>query len=155
MSRLLLSQGIGWLLLSAAGLAGWSASFPRGLSLSGADPVFWAGVELLAIAIAAGLGAAEVGMACRMRGGPRVVVAMTGKLQGTVLAVALILAALLVMVGGSLLELMALGKLVRDAARGAVTCVRCRLVRGRPVPFTLGSAALPDDPSRRTSCRGL
>jgi hypothetical protein len=110
-SRLLLGQGIGWLLLSVAGLAGWSASFPRGLSLSGGDAVFWAGLELLAIAIAAGFGAAEVGMACRMRGGPRLVVAMTGKLQGTMLAVALILAALLVMIGGSLLELMALGKL--------------------------------------------
>jgi hypothetical protein len=49
-------------------------------------------------------------MACRMRGGPRLVVAMTGGLRGTMLAVALILAALLVMVGGSMLELMALSK---------------------------------------------
>jgi hypothetical protein len=117
-SRLLLGQGIGWLLLSVGGLAGWSASFPRGLSLSGGDAVFWAGLELLAIAIAAGFGAAEVGMACRMRGGPRLVVAMTGKLQGTMLAVALILAAVLVMIGGSLLELMALGKLVPGVAPG-------------------------------------
>jgi hypothetical protein len=110
LSRLLLGQGIGWLLLSVAGLTVWFASFPRELSLTGGDAVFWAGVELLAIATAAGFGAAEVGMACRMRGGPRLLVAMTGKLQGTMLAVALILAALLVMVGGSMLELMALGK---------------------------------------------
>jgi hypothetical protein len=118
LSRLLLGQGIGWLLLSVAGLTGWSASFPGKLSLSGGDAVFWAGVELLAIAMAAGFGAAEVGMACRMRGGPRLLVAMTGKLQGTMLAVALILAALLVMVGGSMLELMALGKLVPGVAPG-------------------------------------
>jgi hypothetical protein len=109
--RLLLSQGFAWLLLAVAGLAGWSASFPRELSLSGGESVFWAGLELLAIAIAAGIGAAELGMACRMRGGPRFVVAMTGGLRGTMLAVALILASLLVMVGGSMLELMALSKL--------------------------------------------
>jgi hypothetical protein len=109
--RLLLSQGIAWLLLSVAGLAGWSASFPRELSLSSGAGAFRAGLELLAIAVAAGIGAAEVGMACRIRGGPRMVVAVARRLQATMLAVALILAALLVMVGGSMLELMTLGRL--------------------------------------------
>jgi hypothetical protein len=112
LSRLLLSQGLAWLLLATAALTGWFAIVPRELSLTGGQAIFWAGLELLAIAIAAGVGSAEVGMACRMRGGPRLVVTMTGRLQGTMLAIALIVGALLVMVGGSLLELMALGKLV-------------------------------------------
>jgi hypothetical protein len=111
LSRLLLGQGLAWLLLAVAGLTVWFASVLRELSLSGGLALFWAGLELLAIAIAAGVGAAEVGMACRIRGGPKLVVTMTGRFQGTMLAVALIVGAVLVMVGGSLLELMALGKL--------------------------------------------
>jgi hypothetical protein len=113
LSRLLLGQGLAWLLLAVAGLTVWFAGVLRELSLSGGQALFWAGLELLAIAIAAGVGAAEVGMACRIRGGPKVVVTMTGRFQGTMLAVALIVGAVLVMVGGSLLELMALGKLGR------------------------------------------
>jgi hypothetical protein len=107
---LLLGQGLAWLVLAAAGLIAWITSFPGAGSL-GDGAVFWVGVELLAIAVAGGVGAAEVGMACQMRGGPRLVVAMTGRLQGTMLAVALILAALLIMIGGSLLELTALSGL--------------------------------------------
>jgi hypothetical protein len=116
LSRLLLSQGLAWLLLAVAGLTVWFASVLRELSLSGGQALFWAGLELLAIAIAAGVGAAEVGMACRIRGGPKLVVTMTGRFQGTMLAVALIVGAVLVMVGGSLLELMALGKLARGSS---------------------------------------
>jgi hypothetical protein len=116
LARLLLGQGLAWLLLAVVALAGWFASLPRELSLSGRQPFLWAGMELLGIAIGAGVGSAEVGMACRMRGGPRLVVALTERFQGIVLALALILGALLVMVGGSLLELMALGRLVRVVA---------------------------------------
>jgi hypothetical protein len=113
LSRLLLGQGLAWLLLAIAGLTVWFAALLRELSLTGGQALFWAGLELLAIAIAAGVGAAEVGMACRILGGPKLVVTMTGRFQGTMLAVALIVGAVLVMAGGSLLELMALGKLAR------------------------------------------
>jgi hypothetical protein len=108
---LLLGQGLAWLVLAVTGLVAWVAAFPHNLILGGGAAFFRASLELLAIAVAGCIGSAEVGMACRMRGGPRLVVAMTGSLQGTMFALALILAAVLIMVGGSMLELMALGGL--------------------------------------------
>lgn len=125
LSRLLLGQGFAWLALAVAGVAAWCASFPHEPALSGGGAVFWAGIELLAVAVAAGVGTAEIGMGCRMRGGPRLVVAMTGRLRGTMLAVLLIVAALLVMIGGSLLEFMALGKLERGLTQPGHPGVSC------------------------------
>jgi hypothetical protein len=108
---LLLTQGLAWLVLAGGGLTAWILSFPVSPNLvSSGGAVLWTGVELLGIVAGMCLGATEVAMACRMRGGqPRVLLAATVGLQGTMLAVALILAAFLVTVGGSLLELLALG----------------------------------------------
>jgi hypothetical protein len=109
---LLLGQGVAWLVLAAAGLPAWIVSFPRGLSFgSGGAAVLWTGAELLGVAAAACIGAAQVAMACRMSGGPRLVLALATSLRRLMLAVSLMLAAFLVMVGGGMLELMALGGL--------------------------------------------
>jgi hypothetical protein len=118
---LLLGQGLAWLGLAMAGLGAWIANFQLAASLSGGGPILRAGLELFAICLAAGVGATEVGMACRMRSGPRLIVAMTASLQGTMLAAALIIGALLIMVGGSMLELMAIGGL---PGRQRLGCVR-------------------------------
>jgi hypothetical protein len=115
---LLAGQGLAWLVLAAGGLAAWFVTFPHNLILGGGVAIFRAGLELLAILVAGCVGSAEVGMACRMRGGPRLVVAMTASIQGGTFAVALILAAALIMVGGSMLELMALGGLPASSCHG-------------------------------------
>ena len=110
--RLLLGQGVVWLVLAIVWLAAWISSFPHDPAPAGAGRgVFCAILDLLGIAISASIGAAEIGMACRLRGGPRAVLAIAASVQRAMLAVALILAAFLVMVGGSMLELMALGGL--------------------------------------------
>jgi putative Mn2+ efflux pump MntP len=70
--------------------------------------VLWTWIELLAIAVGLSIGAAEVGMSCRMRGGPKAVVAVATGLHGVTLAVGLIVAAVAVMITGSVLELLAL-----------------------------------------------
>lgn len=133
---LLLGQGLAWLAVAISWLLAWVASFPADLNLGGGGSVSWGLVDLLGIAIAGGIGAAQVGMACRMRGRPRLVVAIIGGLQNSMLALALIMAAVLVLVGGSLLELKALGGLVRAAvsrprsalaARVAVPPPGCRV----------------------------
>jgi hypothetical protein len=110
---MLLAQGLAWLVLAVGGLAAWIAAFPDDLNLIGAGrAILWTGVELLGIILAAYLGAAEVGMACRMQGGyPRALLAASVGLQGLMLALALLLAALLVTIGGSMLELLAVGAL--------------------------------------------
>jgi hypothetical protein len=110
--RLLLGQGLTWLVLAIVWLAMWIGSFPHDPAPAGVGPgIFWAILDLLATAISASIGAAEIGMACRLRGGPKAVLAIAAMVQRAMLAAALILAALLVMVGGSILELMALGGL--------------------------------------------
>jgi hypothetical protein len=116
---MLLVQGLAWLVLAAAGLAAWIAAFPADLNLiSRGGTVLWAGAELLGIILSVSLGAAEVAMACRMQGGrPRALLAMTVGLQGLMLALALILAAFLITVGGSLLELLAVGALAASGPR--------------------------------------
>jgi hypothetical protein len=110
---MLLAQGLAWLVLAAAGLAAWIVSFPADLNfISGGGAILWTGAELLGIVLAVCMGAAEIGMACRMRGGrPRLLLAMTVGIQGLMLALALILTAFLITIGGGLLELMAVGTL--------------------------------------------
>jgi hypothetical protein len=109
----LMAQGLAWLVLAVGGLAAWIATFPEDLNFIGAGgAILWTGVELLGIILAVYLGAAEVGMACRMQGGyPRALLAASVGLQGLTLALALLLAALLVTIGGSMLELLAVGNL--------------------------------------------
>jgi hypothetical protein len=116
---LLLAQGLAWLVLAAAGLAAWVLTFPASVNLvSAGGAALWTGAELLGIVAGTWLGAAEVAMACRMRAGqPRLLLGLTVAIQGTMLAVALILAAFLVTVGGSLLELLALGGLSGSGAK--------------------------------------
>jgi hypothetical protein len=110
---MLIAQGLAWLVLAAAGLAAWIAAFPADLNLiSAGGAVLWASAELLGIILAVCLGAAELGMACRMQGGrPRALLASAIGLQGLMLALAVILAAFLVTIGGSVLELLAAGAL--------------------------------------------
>ena len=117
---MLLVQGVAWLVLAVGALAAWIATFPEDLNLIGTGgAILWTGVELLGIILAICLGAAEVGMACRMQGGrPRALLAMSVGLQGLMLALALILAAFLVTIGGSLLELLAVGALVPCSSGG-------------------------------------
>ncbi len=110
---LLLGQGLAWLALAAAGLAAWLLHRPTGLNLiDDGSRVLWSGAQLLGIAVAACLGSAEVRMACRLRGGqPRLLLVTAVGIQGVMLAAALILGAFVLTVGGSLLELLALGGL--------------------------------------------
>src|ERR1700685_1048883 len=75
---LLLWQGMTWLALAGGGLWLWLAAPPAGRWLwlvtlpaalgSGSTngTVLWTGAQLLAIAVGACLGAAEVGMACKL-----------------------------------------------------------------------------------------
>jgi hypothetical protein len=109
---LLLGQGSAWLIVAAAGLGTWIGGVLPGLSVdSKGGSVLWAFVQLLAISVAAGLGAAEIGMACRLHGGPIVLLAIVTGIQGLMVAAGLIVAALIVMLGGAMLELVALGGL--------------------------------------------
>jgi hypothetical protein len=116
---MLLAQGLAWLVLAAAGLGAWIAAFPAEPNLiSAGGAVLWTGAELLGIILAVCLGAAELGMACRMRGGrPRLLLAMVLGIQGFMLTLALILAAFLITIGGSLLQLLVVGALAAAAAR--------------------------------------
>src|SRR5215469_10860719 len=105
---LLLWQGIAWLVLAAAGFSFWIISLPAGLGPGSATPtILWAGVQLLAIGIGAGMGAAEIAMACRLRRGPRWMLTAVG-LQGVTLGASLVVAAVSIMAVGSVLELLAL-----------------------------------------------
>ncbi len=106
---LLLWQGITWLVLAAAGFAFWIMTLPAGLDPAGGNgAVLWAGAQLLAIGIGAGMGAAEIGMACKLRGGPRWMLSAAVRLQGLTLGASLVVAAVSIMIVGSVLELLAL-----------------------------------------------
>jgi hypothetical protein len=106
---LLLWQGIAWLVLAAAGLTFWIISLPAGLGPGSADEaVLWAGAQLLALAIGVAIGAAEAGMACRLRGGPRWVLRAAARLPGVSLGAGLVVAAVSIVVAGSVLELLAI-----------------------------------------------
>jgi len=107
--RLLLWQGAAWIVLAALGLGFWTATLPPGFGTGGPKTaLLWAGAELLAIAIGASLGAAQLGMGVRLRGGPRLELAIGQGLQGVTLAAGLVVAALTVMIAGSVLAIIAL-----------------------------------------------
>lgn len=106
---LLLWQGIGWLILAGTGLGLWIASLPGILNVyADGAAVLWTWLELLAIAVGLSIGAAEIGMSCRLRGGPKAVATVATGLHGLTLAGVLVVAAVLVMLAGSVLELLAL-----------------------------------------------
>ena len=111
MRGLLLGQGLAWLVLAAAGLTAWVVAFPAGVNfVADGWRVLWGGIELFGIVIGACVGSAEVVMACRMAGGqPRLLLGAAVGLQGLMLVAGLIVAAALLTIGGSLLELSALG----------------------------------------------
>jgi hypothetical protein len=145
---MLMAQGLAWLVLATGGLAAWIATFPQDLNVIGAGgAILWTGVELLGIILAVYLGAAEVGMACRMQGGyPRPLLAASVGLQGLMLALALLLAALLVTIGGSMLELMAVGTLDALLSHRPRLCTRRREALAYPGAF--GSSQSPNAPRK-------
>jgi hypothetical protein len=117
-TRLLLWQGSAWLVLAGVGLGIWIATLPGALtSASSGSDLLWRGLQLFAIAIGAGLGATEVGMACRLRGGPRLLLAMAPALQGATLAAGLVVVAIAVMIAVSVMELLALNGAILVVAR--------------------------------------
>jgi hypothetical protein len=117
---LLLWQGVTWLVLAAAGFAFWIMALPAGLGpASGNGAVLWAGAQLLAIGVGAGMGAAEIGMACKLRGGPRWMLSAAVGLHGLTLGASLVVAAVSVMIVGSILELLALSGVLLAAPADA------------------------------------
>ena len=142
MRGLLLGQGLTWLALAASGLAAWILHRPTGLNLiSDAGGVLWSGAELLGIAVAAWLGSAEVRMACRLAGGrPRALLTAVIGIQGVMLAAAVILSAFIITIGGSLLELLALGGLSARRSRwaGYRRAARAGPVISRPLARAAG-----------------
>jgi hypothetical protein len=108
---LLLGQGVAWLVLAAAGLTAWIVTLPSGLNLiADGGRVLWDGLQLLGVVTGAYLGSAQVVMACRLAAGqPRLLLGTATCLRGLMFASGLILAAVLLTIGGSLLELSALG----------------------------------------------
>jgi len=106
---LLLWQGVAWLMLAGGGLGLWIGTLPAALGPGSTNAdVLWTGAQLLAIATGGCVGAAEVAMACKLRGHPRWVLRMAAGLHGVSLAAGLVVVAVLVMLAGSVLELLAL-----------------------------------------------
>ncbi len=69
---LLLWQGLAWLALAVVALGIWITALPAILMpTSTGQAIIWRVAELQAIVIGAGLGAAEIRMACRLRSGLR------------------------------------------------------------------------------------
>jgi hypothetical protein len=88
--RLLLWQGTAWLALAAAGLIIWLMALWGAVAAASGAEGLWRGGELVAIATGAALGTAEVSMACRLRGAPRLLLALGLGVQGVTLAAGLI-----------------------------------------------------------------
>jgi len=106
---LLLWQGIAWLALAATVFSVWIMALPAGLGHGSGDrAILWAGGQLLAIGIGTGMGVAEIGMACRLRGGPRWALRVAARLRGVTLGASLVVATVSIMIVGSVLELLAL-----------------------------------------------
>jgi hypothetical protein len=106
---LLLGQGVAWLVLAGTGLGFWLGTLSAGLGPGSTNgDVLWEGARLLGIAAGACLGAAQLAMYCKLRGGPRWVLRMAAGLHGVSLAAGLVVVAVLVMIAGSVLELLAL-----------------------------------------------
>jgi len=113
-ARLLLWQGTAWVVLAAAGLGLWVAALPARLAPGGSWPgALWTCAQLAAIAVGAGVGAAEISAACRLPGRPRadrprVVRIAVVSLQGAALAACLAAAAVSVMILGCVLAVLTL-----------------------------------------------
>jgi hypothetical protein len=105
---LLLWQGSTWLVLAAAGLSLWIATLPGAVTpASSESAMLWRIAELVAIAVGAGLGVAQISMACRLRGGPRLLRARGLALQGVTAGAGLVVIAISLIVAGSTLVLVA------------------------------------------------
>jgi hypothetical protein len=105
---LLLWQGSAWLALAAAGLIFWLMTLPGSFTSSGSGAgELWRGGELVAIAVGAALGITEVSMACRMRGAPRLLLALGLGVQSVTLGAGLIVLGISVLVAVSTLTLVA------------------------------------------------
>jgi hypothetical protein len=105
---LLLWQGAAWLVVAATGLGLWIATLAGALTVAGSGAgALWRSGELVAIAVGAGLGATEVSMACRLRGGPRLLMARELAGQGVTAAAGLVVLAISLLVAGSTLMLVA------------------------------------------------
>jgi hypothetical protein len=105
---LLMWQGVAWLALATAGLILWIMTLPGEVtSASSGAGELWRGGELVAIAIGAGLGITEVTMACRMRGAPRLLLALGLGVQGETLGAGLVVIGISVLVAVSTVTLVA------------------------------------------------
>ena len=105
---LLLWQGSAWLALAAAGLILWLLTLPGSFTTNGGGAEeLWRGGELVAIAVGAALGITEVSMACRMRGAPRLLLALGLGVQGVTLGAGLIVLGISVVVAVSTITLVA------------------------------------------------
>jgi hypothetical protein len=105
--RLLLWQGGAWLALAAAGLIIWLMTLPGTVTSAGGAEGLWRGGELVAIATGAALGTTEVSMACRLRGAPKLLLALGLGVQGVTLAAGLIVIGISVLVTVSTVTLVA------------------------------------------------
>lgn len=105
--ELLLWQGSAWLALAAAGLIFWLMTLPGTFSSGAGAGEFWRGGELVAIAVGAALGITEVSMACRMRGAPKLLLALGLGVQGVTLGAGLIVIGISVLVAVSTVTLVA------------------------------------------------
>ena len=105
---LLLWQGAAWLVLAAAGLVLWLLTLPGTVDSAGSGAgELWRGGELVAIAIGASLGITELSMACRLRGAPRLLLALGLGVQGVTLAAGLTVIGISVVVAVSTVTLVA------------------------------------------------
>jgi len=105
---LLLWQGAAWLVLAAAGLVIWLITLPGTFAsaTTGAGEL-WRGGELVAIAAGAAFGVAELSMACRLRGAPRLLLALGLGVHGVTIGAGLTVIAISVVVAVSTLTLVA------------------------------------------------
>lgn len=105
---LLLWQGSTWLALAAAGLGLWIATLPGAITpASSESAMLWRVAELVAIAVSAGLGVTQVSMACRLRGGPRLLRAPGLAVQGVTAGAGLVVIAISLIVASSTLVFVA------------------------------------------------
>jgi hypothetical protein len=104
---LLLWQGSAWLALATAGLILWLMTLPDAAAASTGAGELWRGGELVAIAIGAAVGITEVTMACRMRGAPRLLLALGLGVQGVTLGAGLVVIGISVVVAVSTVTLVA------------------------------------------------
>jgi hypothetical protein len=157
--RLLLWQGVAWVALAGVGLGFWIAALPATLTPTTTGTVaIWRAAQLLAVLFGVGLGAAEICMACRVGGGPRLLLTTAFGVQGATLTAVLVIAAIGIMIVGSVLELLVLtGAFLLPLAycrwAGLVSQRRPRRPASRSSPDVSASRAAPCAPSAHTSSR--